>query len=88
MAYLRKVHQGVRGKVTDSAGNIVRALISVVSIDHPVVNGDDGWFYRPLAIGNYQVLCTSPLFPNQQLSVDVNITTDYEFVLHNFQFSS
>ena len=83
------VHQGARGTVTNSAGEVVEATISVVGIDHPVVNWkEDGWYYRPLAVGEYTLRCVSPQFPNQILESPLLIVEENVSVVYNFVFES
>jgi len=89
MSFLKMVHQGARGTVTNSAGEVVEATISVVGIDHPVVNWkEDGWYYRPLAVGEYTLRCVSPQFPNQILESPLLIVEENVPVVYNFVFES
>mmetsp|Transcript_13016 Transcript_13016/g.16293 ORF Transcript_13016/g.16293 Transcript_13016/m.16293 type:complete len:129 (+) Transcript_13016:98-484(+) len=84
--YLRKVHQGVRGSVSDSDGNKVSAVISIEGINHDVLTSPlDGWYYRPLAPGAYTVICTSPNYPDVVLRESVTIA-EYLPTIHHFVF--
>ena len=87
LAFMQKVHQGVRGTVTDSNGNIVQAVINVEGINHPVSNGAaGGWFFRPLATGEYTIKCTSPHFPGVILTEKSVLIRDGSRSLRNFVF--
>jgi len=83
LAYMKKVHQGVRGLVTDSSGQPVVATISIGNIDHPVTTDQHGWYFRPLTAGTYQVSCSAPGKTTLQHTVVVMANS---YVISHFQF--
>jgi hypothetical protein len=81
LAYMRKVHQGVRGIVINSSGQSVPATILVQGIDHAVVTSPGGWYFRPLAPGEYHITCSAPGYVSAQATVTI---TAYSSISQNF----
>ena len=83
---MRKVHQGVRGKVTNANGDIVSAVITVEGNSHKIINSEiDGWYYRPLPPGDYVIECSSFLYPGIVFTMPVSFGT-YENTRIDFMF--
>jgi len=82
-AFLRKVHQGVRGKITNTLGEPVRSIVEIVGIDHPIINREDGWYFRPLVPGDYTLRVSSIEYPDI-LEEQVTIESSLDFKVINF----
>jgi hypothetical protein len=89
---LSEMRHGLRGHVLDLAGlPVPDATLTVVELPQPVRTGSDGWFFRPLAPGEYSVIVTAPGFrtwtarltaaasADQVVNVTLRRTTDPDY---------
>lgn len=60
LTYIDKVHQGIKGMITDENGNgIANAVISISEIAHDVTSGIGGDYFRLLLPGTYEVTASA-----------------------------
>jgi len=70
VAYMEKVHVGVKGKVTATNGQPLDATITVIQKNHPVkTNPLNGDYYRLLLPGTYTLQASSPGYISSQQTV-------------------
>ena len=72
IAFIKQVHNGVKGFIKDSAGKPIKgAMISVVGREHPVTSAEDGDYWRLLVPGTYTIRVSAKGFPGSQMQVKV-----------------
>ncbi|OCT71750.1 hypothetical protein XELAEV_18034728mg [Xenopus laevis] len=72
ITYIEKVHQGIKGMITDENGNgIANAVISVSGIAHDVTSGEGGDYFRLLLPGTYEVTASAEGYYSKTLSATV-----------------
>ena len=86
IAYIREIHKGVRGFVTNESGSAIEgATISVLGRDHDVASATDGDYWRLLVPGVYQIKASANGCDSATESVTVpeEGIVEVDFVLTN-----
>lgn len=72
IAYIKQVHNGMKGFVRDTAGAPIEgAMIEVVGRDHPVTSVEAGDYWRLLVAGTYTISVSSEGYQNSSAEVTV-----------------
>ena len=72
MAYIRQVHNGVKGFVRDTSGAPIKgATIEVEGRDHPITSVEAGDYWRLLVEGTYTISVSSEGYQNASAEVTV-----------------
>lgn len=76
LAYMEKVHSGVKGVVTDASTGepIEGAFIELQTINHAIKTGPDGDFYRLLTPRTYQMVASHAGYKRKSVTVSVSST--------------
>ena len=81
--YMSKVHQGIRGQIKDGNGNPLSGSVSIEGIDHKIITNNHGWYFRPLAAGEYSITATYEGVTSIPNNV---VVSDSDYVVQHFIF--
>ncbi|EDO41344.1 predicted protein, partial [Nematostella vectensis] len=90
ITFMAQVHIGVRGFVkSDSGESIPNAVISVEGINHHVLSGKDGDYWRLLLKGNYKLTAAAKGYQQQTQNVVVKrgLATEANFTLQPLSYA-